>query len=426
MSLPNLDSVSQAVGDSGADQRYIAVVGPLRARTAVLRLLGTLDPMCAYAPLLFAGLLPPDGAAAGQGSAEAAPSGGRDVAPEQEKPYSARSGTLLVAAENLCAVAMAVDVRALRAVVVAADVAVGRHVAGACQRPALPEGCAVALVLVAVVIDGDGSASESGDAAACAGLQVAVRRAALERMGGCAVVIMRDHTTITRTAEINDGDRVHGDPREPVPEARKLRMRRALESLVAGVHGAPLDDDLVGIHAGGDLCCFSAHAGWDSSSKIQAVLEASGVMDPPQLDISKDVDRALLADLVLDSSEPQPGNGRESDDDDKFADGSTAQTTELRPSKEEDVDEEDEDEETWLRRVAELCDARSKEIASKRAPISTPSNEPRTVPTRSSSSFVRRVSASGPENGPLSSAPVRAAAPGSGAQFFQRMLRTDK
>jgi hypothetical protein len=424
MSLPNPDAVARTIGDDGADQRYIAVVGSLRARTTVLRLLNILDPKCAYAPLLFAALLQPDASAAGRRSAKAAVNGDSNVALETKKLSPQPSGMLLVAAEDLRAVAMAVDVRALRAVVVVADVALGRNVVGACLQPALPEGCATTLVLVAVVIDADGSGSDAGNAAAFAGLQVAVRRAALERMGGCAVVVVRE-ISITGTVAIEDGDRARIDPSKSVPEARLVRMRRALESLVSGVHGAPLDDDLLGFHAG-DLCCFSAHAGWDSSSKIQAVLEASGVMDPPRLDVLEDVDRAFLAGLSLDDGELQPGNGSVSDNDDCFADGSMAQISKFQLNKGEVVDEEDEDEQAWLRRVAELCDARSKEIASQRGLIGTPTDEARAVATRLSSSAFRRGSASGAQTGPASSTPTRATAPGSGALYFQRMLGTDK
>jgi hypothetical protein len=168
--------------------------------------------------------------------------------------------------------------------------------------------------------------------------------------------------------------------------------------------GAPLDDDLVGLHAR-DLATFCAHSGWDASRKIQAVLDASGIAAAPTLEVCESRDHGT------------PGGHGDSSD------------RPAQPPEEQNGGsyEDEDDEQAWLQHFADLCQARTTEVEAERARKAAASaSNVAAAPSKASASFLRRGSVEASQAATSSAGQSKPVPTGSGAQFFQKMLSADK
>lgn len=230
---------------------------------------------------------------------------------------------------------------------------------------------------------------------ACA--QVAVRKLALRNFSCCAVAI------VSEQALHQDRSESSGTQLQKVGVSDETSFVIKLQNLRRFLHGDSLSADDIG-----DIgCnCFIAKSEWDTTGKMQAVLDAAGI---------DEVESCLLSPSDKEDASERPGS----------LDSRDGQTMDDMLSLEEDSEERDSfstDDESWLDRFEKLC-ANSESGSFRETDSEVADGGPRTPVT----SPARRTSDGGtPTRTPTRKTEIIANTPGSGAKFFQRMLKNKR
>lgn len=255
---------------------------------------------------------------------------------------------LLIAPSESVAAALAPDAAVL---LLAFDVARGGG--GSVTRGPLAGSADVRVVLVGVV--------EGEDQKEAVAAQICVRRAALREFGGCAVCLLAGVAGNVGGASPDgeDEDKGAGDSAASAEANAASGQKPSLNaaetvppSLRALLEDRKLDSKQVALQGDGT---FFAQAGWDTPAKIQALVDASKVTEPPELTIQSE------ETLQIEGSEPVE-NGDAGDDDDEDR---------LSFVPEDDEESGDEEEAEWLAKHVELATEPATAVTAPRARAGT-------------------------------------------------------